>query len=118
MIFNQSGNKVSVGGKTIIVPNGSSVSVINNKVFINGEPYDGDNFDSKEQIILKIVVEGSIEELKTDANVEVHGKVNKVKADGNVVCTNVDGNVKAGGNVACGKISGKVTAGGNIVGFG
>ena len=73
---------ISINGKT---HQGNNVSIINDRVFINGvEQTDANKDNSK---ILEIIIEGSVGELTTDASVIVNG--------------NVSGNVVAGGSVRC-----------------
>lgn len=122
--------QVNVNGKSFNVPNGSSVSIINNVVYVNGQPYEGDGYESKE---FRIEVIGGIADLKVErgdvtikgdvngtvdvgGNVDITGNVTgAVDVGGNFTCGgSVGGDVDAGGNVKCGPISGDVDAGGNV----
>jgi hypothetical protein len=89
---------------------GSSVSVHNNRVIIDGKVQD----DELSGVVEIRVIEGIIDRLETDASVtcgEVRGGVN---AGGSVHCGNVTGSVTAGGSVKCDKIGGSVIAGGSV----
>jgi len=105
--------QVSINGKNFEVPDGSSINVINNKLFVDGQEYNGPGYESKE---FKITVTGGLASIKVErGNVEVHGNVEgTVDAGGSVNCQNVGGKVDAGGSVRCGNISGDVDAGGSV----
>ena len=122
-------NKITVNGRSIIVPNGQ-ISVINGDVFVNGQRYT-DNENLKQ---VNIVIEGGCDSLQVDCcdRVEVKGDVrsvlesggsvtvqggvfNKINAGGSVTCGDVSGNIDAGGSVNCGNVSGSVDAGGSVI---
>ena len=96
-------NKVSINGKTYTAPDGCSISVVNNKVYIDGKLTE-DFSDWKEKNI-EINVEGNCNELRTDAgNVTIKGNVEgDVKTDcGNI---NISGDVKGDVESDCGNIN-------------
>jgi hypothetical protein len=101
-----------VNGTVITVPSGCSVSVVNNEVYVNGVRYEPD-LSTRE---LKIVVEGSVGELKVDrGSVHVSGDVaGSVNCGGSLNAHTIVGNVDAGGSVKCGAVSGKIDAGGSV----
>lgn len=107
-------NSVTVNGISINVPNGSSISVINNQVYIDGVLSKGGEPVNN---ILKIEVHGDITLNQCDGNLHVLGNIRgPVSVDGNLQCSGqINGDVRADGNVICGKISGFVKAGGNII---
>lgn len=90
---------------------GNNIVVKNDKVIIDGVEVSKGHTTSP----LNIKVEGKIESLKADGNVEVRGEVGgDVLAGGNVECHNVGGDIQAGGNVRGLSVSGDVMAGGNV----
>jgi len=121
--------QVSINGKTFEVPDGSSVNIINNVLYVNNVAYEGPGYDDKK---FKIEIIGGLANVKVErgdvtvngdvggnadagGNVTVNGTVTgNADAGGNVTCGDVKGDVDAGGNVKCGKIAGDVDAGGNI----
>lgn len=121
--------KVTVNGTTVEVPDGASVSVVNNEIIVNGCKVDSAVFSNE----LKIIVEGGLINLKTDrgsitVNGDVKGNVDaggsatitgsvggKVDASGSVSCGDVKGNVDASGSVKCGNVGGSVDASGNVM---
>lgn len=105
-------SQVFVNGRTIHVPAGKSVSVINNQVFVDGVLFtDQDNPVN----IVNVVIEGNVGELKADGGVEVKGNVEgSIKCEGSVNCGDVKGDVKAGGSVNCGNVGGNLKAGGSV----
>lgn len=100
---------VNINGKNYEVPNGCSVSVINNKVYFNGKLAEDFN-DWKEKKI-EITIVGDCEEIKVDAgNVTVKGSVKgNVNADaGNI---SVEGDIRGNVTADCGNISANYIAG-------
>ena len=89
---------------------GSNVSIVNNKVYIDGV-LQGQHDNDKS---ISIVIEGNIESLSVDAcnSVQVKGGVTgAVKTvSGDITCGNVGGSVSTiSGDVRCGNISGSVS---------
>ena len=82
---------ITIDGKSFV---GNNLSIINGVVSVNGIVQNG-----KVSGIVKIVIEGNIDNLKTDATVEVHGNVQNIDAGGSVQCGSVGGNIDAGGSV-------------------
>lgn len=119
--------QVTINGVNVSVPDGADISVINNKIYVNGQPY-GIEFDNN----LVIEVIGSLVNVKTDrgcvnvtgdvtGNVDAGGSVKcgnvggYVDSGGALTCGDVQGNVDSGGSVKCGKVGGKVDAGGSVM---
>lgn len=104
--------KITVNGTTVEVPDGSSVSVVDNQVIVNGTRMDGVTFNNN----LKIVVEGGLIHLRAErGSVTVNGDVTgSVNAVGSVTCGNVGGSVDATGAVTCGNVAGDVDASGSV----
>ena len=107
-------NVIRVNGKVINAPDGSSVAVVNNSVYIDGMLVVDHDLVGKTEVIIKLVIEGKLDNLTTDANVECNDVGGNLKADGNVTANNVAGGVKAIGNVNCQDVTGDVRAEGNI----
>lgn len=90
-------SSITINGRTVHVEgNGSSISVINGKVIVNGKTVD-DVSGAKEPVTIKW--DGPL------ANLEVHG---------NVTCGDVHGNVNAGRDASCGNVNGSLTAGRDV----
>lgn len=104
---------ITVNGKTITIPSGHCVSVVNGIVKVDGKVYGGEDFASN---VMEIkITAGTIENLVTDKSVTCYGVTGNVSAGGSVNCDDVKGDVKAGGSVNCDNIGGNVTAGGSIM---
>jgi hypothetical protein len=98
---------VTINGKTY---KGNNVSMINNKVFIDGKEVTGDDSDSK---VINIKIEGNIETLSIDScdKLDVIGDCGVVNSkNGNIsISGNVNGDVtNKNGNISCGNVSGDV----------
>lgn len=100
-------SKITINGKTYF---GNNVSVVNNRVYIDGVLKD----DDLPSGIVKLVVEGTLNHLECDASVEAQQITGDVTAGGSIKCGDVGGNVNAGGSVKAGKVSGSVMAGGSV----
>ncbi len=97
---------ITINGKTYA---GHNISVINGKVFIDGNSQDDDTLSG----VVRIEVKGDLASLECDAPVVVTGNVKgNVKCDGPVTCGDVEGNVDADGPVTCGNVKGNVEADG------
>ena len=111
-------NVVIVNGKRYEVPSGS-ISVVNNKVYCNGELIT-DTSDFKEKNI-HITVEGNVQGdvSSTSGDITINGSCRNVKAtSGDIKITgNVSGNVcTTSGDIECGDIMGNVsTVSGDII---
>ncbi len=88
---------------------GRSVTIINNKVYIDGKDVTP---DAKE---INISVEGDIEKLEVDycSKLEVKGNVGSLRSgSGDVICGDVTNGLTTGsGDVTCGNIAGNVSTG-------
>ena len=95
-----SGTTVTVNGKTVNIPSGS-VSISNNKIFVNGKEYVSDDFkDVLTNQVVNITINGDCESVECNGKAEVKG--------------NVSGNVSAGDSVRCGNVRGNVNAGDSV----
>jgi hypothetical protein len=106
-------SKVVVNGKTFEIPNGASVSVINNNVYVNNELWTGIEATGP----VKLIIDGDIGTIMTEGSAEINGTVNgHVDVGGSLKISNgeIHGNVHAGGSIKCEKITGGVVAGGSV----
>ena len=102
---------INVNGRTITVPDGCLLSIINGIVLVDGKPWDGEKLTG----IVKIDVTGTLLNLSSDQSVEVHGDVQgDLNAKGSVSCNNVGGSVDSGGSCSCDDVQGNVKAGGSV----
>jgi len=102
-------NIININGKSIKVT-GSNISVIGDKVYVNGKLVE-EGLSGNVEISFK----GDLANLNVDGSATVDGNVlGYVDAGGSVRCENVNGSVDAGGSVYCGNVGGDVDAGGSI----
>ena len=101
-------NVVQINGKTYT--SNHSISVTNGRVIIDGKEVKE---DAKNVMTIK-VVEGSINELKTDLAVVCENVTGNVDAGGSVSADNIGGDVHASGSVSCDDVKGDVHAGGSV----
>ena len=98
-------------GNRVIQTSGGSVSIINNRVYVDGVEIS----DGETKSPVKLIIEGDAMKVSTEGEVEVHGNVlGELEAGGNVTCGDTGATVKAGGNVTCGNVTGDVKASGNV----
>lgn len=105
---------VQVNGQRFEVPDGSSISVVGNKILVDGQPIAATFSDSNVEIKIEGPV-GSINAEKGDVHIvgEVKGSV---VAGGSVHCGDIShGSVNAGGSVVAKYINGPIYAGGSVV---
>lgn len=120
--------QVQINGNSFEVPDGSSISIINNILYVDGKEYTGEGYESKE---FKIEIWGGVAKIEAErGNVAVYGDCGSIKAGGSVtvgrnsgsidakgsvkIGENVSGNVTAAGSVNCGFVGGDVKAGGSV----
>lgn len=102
-------NQIVINGKAISVQ-GNNISVINNRVYV-----DGKLIEEELSGTVEISFIGDLASLKTDSSATVNGSVQgDVDAGGSVSCGDVVGSVDAGGSVSCGTVGGDVDAGGSV----
>ena len=107
---NNSYSTVTVNGKTIRVQ-GSNISVINNRIIVDGKVID-ESMDCKN---ITVIVEGDCNKLSAAGAVTVQGNCGYVDCSGS--CTvhgNVTGNIDASGSVTCGDVGGDIDASGSV----
>jgi|GEM_PF-766141 len=113
--INGGNNRVNVNGIEIEVPSGSSVSIQNGTVYVDGKEYE--NEELKDKQIVNLIVNGDPNNVSA-SNVEVNGTVkNSIDASGNVtVYGDMEANIDAMGNVTInGSHTGKIDAMGNVI---
>lgn len=101
-------NKITINGKTIEV-SGSNISVINNKIFVDGKEISDEVSKNAD-----IYIYGDVGSIETDKSVNCDNVKGHINAGGSVNCDDVGGNIECGGSVNCDSIAGDVTAGGSI----
>lgn len=98
-------SQIIINGKSYT---GSSISINNNRIIINGNQI---NEDSK---VINITIDGNIDSLDVDycEKVVVNGFVNKLSTtSGDVECGNVNQTVKTvSGDIECGNVGGDVSS--------
>lgn len=93
---------MTINGKTKEVQNGS-ISIINDKIFINGKEINTDDTDLKNDFgVINIIINGNVEKVECNGSVEVKGNVSKGIDCGGSVKINGDhtGSIDAGGSVS------------------
>lgn len=103
------GNSVSINGRTINVPAGKSISIVNNEIWVDGRPASFDGFEDTK--VFNIVIHGDVENISGEvASVTVHGNAGSVSTmSGDAIIEgDVNGNVKT--------MSGDVKVKGNVTG--
>lgn len=103
-------NRIVINGREINV-SGCNISVMNNKVYVDGKLIK-ENDDIKDANT--ICVYGDVGNIETDKSVNCNNVGGDVRAKGSVNCDDVRGNVEAGGSVNCDDVGGHVTAGGIV----
>jgi len=102
-------NRITINGKVYEAPAGSSVTITNDTLYVNGAKVtDG------LQGVVKVVWEGPLASLEAGGSVECGDVSGDVHGGNSVTCGNVQGNVRAGNSVTCGDIKGKVRAGNGV----
>ena len=108
---------IKINGKLYKV-NGP-VSIINDKILVNGEPIE--DLEALEAKTIDIHIDGSVDKIKLDycRTIEIKGDCNKidiVNGDVEVGC-DVDGDISTvNGNIECGDVSGDAsTVNGKVI---
>lgn len=117
---------VNINGKSYNIPDGKSISVVDNRLYVDGVPY-GESLPSPRVEIVWTgplaslsVDNGSVECGAVEGDVRAKGSVNSGKVNGSVIaggsvkCDDVAGDVKAGGSISCGNVGGQASAGGSV----
>lgn len=112
--------QVTINGKTY---QGNSVSVIDNRVYIDGKLVEIDGKPAKslksrvfgkDDRYLEVRVEGELMSLTSDLSVTCQNVTGDVKSGGSVSADDIRGNVDARGSVNADDIGGSVNAGGSV----
>lgn len=108
--YNNYYSSVTCNGKTIRVQ-GSSITVINDKIIVDGKELD-ESMDFKN---ITVIVEGDCHTLEACGDVEIRGNCNFVECSGSChIEGNVEGDVEASGSVTCGDVGGDIDASGSV----
>lgn len=116
-----SGNHVTIDGKTIEIPSGAEVSIINGTVYVDGNPLDvtGTSLHNNERAVINIIVAGNADTVHCNGSVSVKGNVRQdISCNGSVsVGGRVSGSIKAGGSVSIkgGYNGSSIRAGGSVI---
>lgn len=101
-------NKIIINGKEIKC-NGNNISVINNKVYVDGKVITDDVFKNSD-----IYIYGNVENIECEGSVHCNDVHGDIKAGGSINCDDVGGDISCGGSVNCDNIRGSVIAGGSV----
>jgi hypothetical protein len=125
------GSTVSVNDRTINIPDGRNVSIINGVVMVDGKAYT-DEPEPGKPLSIDIKVSGPLANLEVKGNntkvtcgdvkgsVRTSGSVKAgnvggdVKTQGSVTCGDVGQGVKTMGSVTCGKVGGNISTMGSV----
>lgn len=98
--------------KQTVSVNGDSISIINNKLYINGKEYKFENGNVSE-----LEIKGNVASINSDCSITINGDVaGDVDVGGSVnIVGNVTGDIDAGGSVnISGRHKGDIDAGGSV----
>jgi uncharacterized protein (DUF342 family) len=116
------GSRVTINGREYHLPPGN-VSIVNNKVYLNGQPYNLDDPELNKANMLteiNITVEGNTGNIKCNGSVNVNGDAAKVDTTGSVtVGGNVAGGIDTTGSVTVkGDVKGNIDTTGRVIVYG
>lgn len=100
--------KISINGQTFTSDSFSGIDIVGGRIIINGVEQKGELLKG---VVEVRILEGSVENLRSDASIHCGDVGGDVDAGMTVHCKNVQGNVDAGMSVHCGDVTGKVKAG-------
>lgn len=106
-------NKIRNRKCTISLDGKNNISIINNKLYINGKEYI---FDDKG--ISDLEIKGEVEALETDCSISINGNVSgDVDVGGSInIVGDVTGDIDAGGSInITGSHKGDIDAGGSVL---
>ena len=101
-------NKIVVNGKQIIC-SGNNISIIDNKVFVDGKEISNEAIERS-----NVYIYGDVQNIKCEGSVSCNNVKGDIQARGSVNCDDVGGNINCGGSCNCDSLEGNVTAGGSI----
>lgn len=110
-----SGSDVNINGKSIKVPNGSSVSVVNGVLYVDGKKWEDEELEDKQ--IVQLVIQGNVGNVNSSVDVCIEGDVTgDVSASRDVdIRKGVHGNIHASRDVEVGKdVNGNIKAGRDV----
>lgn len=101
-------DKIVVNGK-IITYSGNNISIVGNKLFV-----DGKEISDKAMKNCDVHIYGNVGKIECEGSVSCNNVEGDIKAGGSVNCDDVGGNINCGGSCNCDDVAGSVTAGGSI----
>lgn len=109
----QSNNKTVINGIEINVPKGSNISIVGNKIYVDGKPYINDKLVDKE--IVQIIINGDVGNIECDVDIDCNNVNGNIKCGRDIdIRGDVTGDVSAGRDIDCKKINGNARAGRDI----
>lgn len=103
---------INRNGKTCVInSNSSNVSIINGRVLIDGKPIEAFESENKEEKVVNITIEGSVERLEVDMceTIKITGNCKRVHTqNGSIeIGGDVSGDVHTNmGSITCGNVEG------------
>lgn len=80
-------NQICVNGKVYIVPSGNSISIIDNKVIVDGKEIT--DFDSVEEKEVNIQINGDIKNVSVSGKMTLHcDSITNLTNSGTIKCVN------------------------------
>lgn len=101
-------NRISINGHVF---SGQNVDIVGGNVYINGVKQEGDKLQG---VVEVRILEGTVNNLKSDASISCGNVGGDVHASGSVQCDNVKGSINAGGSVQADDVGGSINAGGSV----
>ncbi len=101
-------NRIVINGKEIKC-NGNNVTVINNKVFVDGKEVSNKAIKNS-----NIYIYGNVKKIKCEGSVQCNDVEGDIQCGGSVSCDDVGGNINCEGSCNCDRVNGSVTASGSI----
>lgn len=89
---------------------GRSITIIGNRIIVDGNEVTGE-FGGKVELH---ILEGVVDTIESDGSVNAREVTGNITSGGSVNCDAVKGNVTAGGSVNCDDVGGSVKAGGSV----
>lgn len=108
------GNKVTINGREFIVPPGKNIKVVNQTIYVDGKVWSQEEDEPYLQPPFEVVWDGDIASLNVTGDVRCRNVLGNVSAGYDVHSGTIDGNVSAGRDVSGGDVSGNVSCGGNV----
>lgn len=111
-------NVCIINGVKIEIPNGKSIRMDGNKIFVDGIEIDTKDTDLYGAKTVNVEIYGDVIDVNCNGNVTVKGNVlNGIDCGGSVtVSGNCDGTIDCGGSATVGgNVKGSIDAGGSVI---